>query len=92
MASRQSGIADKATGAAKETVGNVTGNEQWQAEGKAQNLKGNAENEGAKAQNRAEATGEGISGWAKQTWGAITGNDSKEAEGRADRAKSDVKE
>ncbi|KAI8906500.1 hypothetical protein PhCBS80983_g00984 [Powellomyces hirtus] len=91
MASRTSGTADKVAGSAKDTLGSVTGNHSLQAEGKAQNAHGTAEDEAKKGQNRAEATGEGITGWAKQTLGALTGNDQREAEGRADRAKADVK-
>ncbi|KAI9088801.1 hypothetical protein DFS34DRAFT_640124 [Phlyctochytrium arcticum] len=86
------GTGDQYMGSAKETVGNLVGNERLQAEGKAQNAKGVASQEAAKAGNRAEAAGENVGGMGKQVLGAVTGNDSKEAEGRAQRAKADVKD
>jgi len=70
------GRADEFKGSVKETAGNLTGNEQWQAEGKAQQLEGKSEREAAGAKN------EGV-GSLKKGVGKLTGNEQMETEGEA---------
>ncbi|KAJ3050969.1 hypothetical protein HK097_008062 [Rhizophlyctis rosea] len=89
---RASGAQKEFGGNLKETAGNLLGKQDWSHEGRAQKAEGQAEQEAAKAQNRAEANAESLKGKVKQTFGAVTGNDSKECEGRAERAKADVKQ
>ena len=49
------GKGDELRGKAKETVGDATGNEQWQAEGKTDQAKGNAEQSLDKAKKAAQS-------------------------------------
>ncbi|KAJ3001279.1 hypothetical protein HKX48_002973 [Thoreauomyces humboldtii] len=91
MASRTSGNIDQAIGSAKSGLGSAVGNHSLEAEGKAQNAHGVAEDETKKGTNRAEAAGEGIAGKVKSVIGAVTGNQSKQAEGNAQQNKADLK-
>lgn len=81
---KTTGYIDKVLGTSKETVGKLTST-RLQEEGAAQKQKGQAEVNAAKAQKRAEATGDKISGVAKQGAGAITGDASLKNEGRLER-------
>jgi len=70
------GRADEFKGSVKEAAGKALGNEQWQAEGKADQLKGKSERETAGMKN------EGM-GSVKKGVGKLTGNEQMEMEGEA---------
>ncbi len=89
---RIKGAAEEALGNVKQGVGNVTGNEQMQAEGKATELKGEARQEGAKAAERAEGLGEEVGGNIKQGVGKLIGNEQMQAEGTATELKGEARQ
>ncbi len=92
MATKQGGYTDEAVGKVKELGGKVSGNERLEAEGKGQYLKGEAEVETAKAEERAKAKGEKFKGNMKEIGGKILGNEQMEAEGKVERLKGEARE
>jgi uncharacterized protein YjbJ (UPF0337 family) len=74
------GRMDEAKGAVKEGVGKTLGNEQMEAEGKAQRLKAKGARESAGAGNVA-------AGKVKEEVGDLLDNEQMEAEGKAQRLK-----
>lgn len=54
--------ADKFTGKAKETFGKATGNDEMEAEGKAQNTKGKVKESTDNVGDKVRGTGKGLSG------------------------------
>lgn len=83
IAKRGEGIAEQVGGKIKEGVGKVTGSEQMQAEGAAQEAKGEAHEEAAKAGERAQGATEELAGTLKNRAGALIGNEQLQAEGKA---------
>ncbi|ORX92505.1 DNA binding protein [Basidiobolus meristosporus CBS 931.73] len=80
-----------AGGAIKENLGNMMGNEQMQAEGKADRASADAEYKGAQAQGYAQGAGEKIKGNIKDTVGGALGNEQMQAEGKAGATKGDAR-
>ncbi len=89
---RIEGALEEAGGNIKQGVGNLIGNEQMQAEGKATELKGEARQEAAKASERAEGALEEAGGNIKQGVGNLIGNEQMEAEGKATEIKGEVRQ
>lgn len=88
---RLKGMADEAMGNVKQGVGDLTDNERLQAEGKAQELKGEARQEAAKAAERAEGAMEELGGNIKQGVGRLIDNEQMEAEGKAQELKGEAR-
>jgi len=82
-ADRGEGVAEKLGGKIKHGVGKLIGNEQMQAEGKAQELKGEAREETAKAGERVKGKVEEVAGAVKNRVGAAIDNEQMQAEGKA---------
>ena len=74
------GRTDEFKGSVKETAGKALGNEQWQAEGKADKLKGKSEREAAGMKDTAV-------GAVKSGAGRALGNEQMQVEGEAQRVK-----
>lgn len=74
------GRADEIKGSLKEAAGNLTGNEQMQAEGRADRAAGKAEREAAGARDT-------LAGNVKKGAGDLLGNEQMQAEGEAQRLK-----
>ena len=74
------GRTDEVKGSVKETAGKMLGNEQWQAEGKADKLKGKSEREMAGMKDSAV-------GSMKKAAGHVMGNEQMRAEGEAQHLK-----
>jgi uncharacterized protein YjbJ (UPF0337 family) len=89
---RIKGAAEEALGNVKQGVGNLIGNEQMQAEGKATELKGEARQEGAKAAERGEGLLEEVGGNIKQGVGNLIGNEQMQAEGKATELKGEARQ
>ncbi len=89
---RAKGAAEEVGGNVKQGVGNLIGNEQMQAEGKATELKGEARQEGAKASERAEGAAEEVGGNIKQSVGNLIGNEQMQAEGKATELKGEARQ
>jgi len=89
--SRMEAKKDQYVGGAKETTGKVIGNEQWQAEGKAQKAKGEATEAAIKAKERTKGTGEQVKGGLKEGAGTVLGNEQMKYEGKAERKKGEIR-
>lgn len=74
----------EATGGLKEAAGKVTGNEQQEAEGR-------AEAEAARVRREGSAVRDDVTGSIKQGVGKVTGDRDLEAEGAWDKTKADIK-
>ncbi|CAG8562326.1 4397_t:CDS:2 [Ambispora leptoticha] len=73
------------TGAAKEKVGTVLGNERMQAEGKVEKLQGESEYNAAQFKGQTQGVKDNVKGHAKDAIGGITGNQQMQAEGKLDK-------
>lgn len=89
---RAKGKFDEIVGSAKGKVGDWTDNEQLQAEGKAQELKGEGQQETAKAVGQAKGAGEELMGNLKQGLGNLTDNERMQAEGKADELQGEARQ
>jgi uncharacterized protein YjbJ (UPF0337 family) len=74
---------DEAKGQVKETVGDVTGNEEMEREGRAEKTAAKVEREAKGAKDQAE-------GKVKETVGELTDDEETEAEGRLQQQKGDM--
>ena len=74
---------DETKGNIKEGVGKVIGNEQMQAEGR-------AEHDSAKAQREMKGAGNQLKGSVEEGLGKVTGDDEMRARGTADQIKGDA--
>ena len=74
---------DEMKGNIKEGVGKLTGNEEMQAEGR-------AEKDAAKAKREIKGTAESVKGSVEEGLGKVTGDDETRARGMADRIKGDT--
>ena len=83
--------ANQAAGSVKETVGKTIGNEQMEAEGKAKNAKGHAQEAKVDAERTAGAYVDKTVGATKETVGSAIGNKTMEAEGKARKLEGDAK-
>jgi uncharacterized protein YjbJ (UPF0337 family) len=80
---RVAGKTEQIGGKIKGAVGSLIGSEQMQAEGKAQELKGEAKQEVAKAAERIKGKVEELSGKAKEIVGAMVDSEQMKLEGKA---------
>jgi len=80
---RIEGAAEELGGKIKGAVGNLIGNEQMEAEGKATELKGEAKQEAAKAAERGKGAVQEVGGALKKGVGSAIDNEQMEAEGKA---------
>jgi uncharacterized protein YjbJ (UPF0337 family) len=76
---------DETVGNVKETIGDLTGNEDLQREGQAQS-------DVAKLQRETEGAVDKTVGKAQETWGDITGDEETEMEGKARQMEGSVKQ
>lgn len=79
---RTEGAVEQIGGKIKGTVGKLIDNEQMEAEGKLQELKGRSKEESAKAGERAKGKVEEIAGSVKKGIGKAIDNEQMEAEGK----------
>jgi uncharacterized protein YjbJ (UPF0337 family) len=86
---RAKGKLDEVVGNVKQGLGNLTGNERLEAEGRAQELGGEGRQEFAKGVGTAKGMAEDAKGNIKQGLGNLTGNERLEAEGTADELKGE---
>jgi uncharacterized protein YjbJ (UPF0337 family) len=84
---RAKGVAEEMGGKIKKAAGKVLDNERLEAEGRAQELKGEARQEAAKGVERAKGSVEQAAGAVKAGIGRAVGNPSLEADGEGDRLK-----
>jgi uncharacterized protein YjbJ (UPF0337 family) len=89
---RIKGKAEEIKGHIKHGVGSLTGNEQMEAEGHAEEAAGEARQEAAKAAERVKAAGEQLKGKIKGAAGDFIDNEQMEAEGRAEELKGRARE
>jgi uncharacterized protein YjbJ (UPF0337 family) len=89
---RAGGMKDELVGNIKQGVGNLTGNEQMQAEGQAHETQGEARQEAAKTVGTARGMGEEAKGNVKQTTGDLLGNEQMQAEGNVDELKGETRQ
>jgi uncharacterized protein YjbJ (UPF0337 family) len=87
---RTKGMAEQAAGKIAHAIGKVIGNEELQAKGKAEELKGDAREEGAKIAGRVKATAEEAGGAVEKAASAITGSEKMDMEGAAHELKGKV--
>jgi uncharacterized protein YjbJ (UPF0337 family) len=88
---RAKGIAEEVGGKLKKAAGKVLDNKRLEAEGRAQELKGEARQEAAKGVARAQGAVEQASGAVKRGVGAAIGSERLEAEGEVDRLKGEAR-
>jgi uncharacterized protein YjbJ (UPF0337 family) len=86
------GTAEELKGNVKRAVGDAIGNQQMEAEGEAERLKGQGRQEGAKASERVKGTGEELKGNIKSAFGDIVDDPQLEAEGEAERLKGQARQ
>lgn len=86
---RAKGKLDEVVGNVKQGLGDLTGNEQMQAEGRAQELGGESRQDVAKGVGTAKGMAEEAKGNIKQGLGNLTGNEQMQAEGKADELKGE---
>ena len=91
-ANRGEGMAEQVGGKIKQGIGKVIGNEQMEAEGKAQELKGEAREEAAKAGERTKGKVEEVTGAIKNRVGAAIDNEQMQAEGKARELKGEARQ
>ncbi|MFL5800787.1 MAG: CsbD family protein, partial [Roseiflexaceae bacterium] len=73
-------------------LGDVIDNEQMEAEGEAERLKGQARQDAAKTSERARGAGEELKGNLKKGVGDVIDNEQMEAEGEAERLKGQARQ
>ncbi len=89
---RAKGKMQEIGGSIKEGFGDMVGNEQMEAEGKASKLEGEGRQEGAKAVGQVKGAAEEAGGNLKQGLGSLIGNEQMEAEGKADELKGEARQ
>ena len=89
---RIKGKADEIKGHIKHGVGSLTGNEQMEAEGHAEEAAGVARQDAAKAAERIKGGGEELKGKVKGAAGDLIDNEQMEAEGRAEELKGQARQ
>jgi uncharacterized protein YjbJ (UPF0337 family) len=89
---RGEGKAAEVGGAIKKNVGKVIGNEQMEAEGAAKEMKGEAQQESAKAGARTQGAFEKATGAIKNRVGQVIDNEQMAAEGKARELKGEARE
>ena len=86
------GAANEAMGNLKQGVGDLTDNERLQAEGRAQELKGEGQQRAAEAAQHAEGVLDETSGNIKQGIGKAFDDEQLQAEGKAQELKGEAKQ
>lgn len=86
---RAKGKMDEIAGNVKQGIGNLTGNERMEAEGRAQELGGESRQDAAKTVGTAKGMAEEAKGNLKQGLGDLLDNEQMQAEGRADELKGE---
>jgi uncharacterized protein YjbJ (UPF0337 family) len=89
---RAAGAVNEAGGAIKKGVGKLIGNEQMEAEGRATELKGEAQQGAAKSAERVKGSLEEAGGAIKKGVGKLIGNEQMEAEGKAKELKGEARQ
>jgi uncharacterized protein YjbJ (UPF0337 family) len=89
---RGEGAAEELGGKIKGAVGKLVGNEQMEAEGKVQELKGEGKQEAAKAGERTKGKVEEVVGAVKNRVGAVVGDEELQAEGRVGELKGEARQ
>lgn len=89
---RVQGAAQELGGNIKKNVGNAIGNRSMEADGKRQEVEGQARQETAKAAERARGAGQEAKGSVKKTVGQLIGNEQMEAEGEADKLTGEARQ
>ncbi|KAJ6535153.1 hypothetical protein B0H19DRAFT_1185141 [Mycena capillaripes] len=90
-ASQTNGQINSVVGTAKEVVGNMTGMQSMQNNGKEQHMKGEAEQKTAQAQEYGSGMLDRATGAVKQAVGAVTGDSTQEATGKMQNAAGQAK-
>ncbi len=75
---------DEIKGKVKQSVGSLTGNDEMEREGQAEETR-------AKVERETEGAADQTVGKAQETWGEVTDDEETEAEGRARQVEGDVK-
>ena len=86
---RGKGKMDELVGNVKQGIGNLTGNERMEAEGRAQELGGESRQHVAKGVGHTKGMAEEAKGSLKEGFGNLTGNERMQAEGEADQLKGE---
>lgn len=86
---RAKGKLDEVVGNVKQGLGNLTGNERLEAEGRAQELGGESRQDFAKGVGTAKGMAEEAKGNLKQGLGDLFDNEQMQAEGKADELKGE---
>lgn len=86
---RAKGKLDEVVGNVKQGLGNLTGNERLEAEGRAQELGGESRQDVAKTVGTAKGVAEEAKGNVKQGLGNLFDNEQMQAEGKADELKGE---
>jgi len=68
-------------GTINETIGNLTGSQDWQQSGRSEHAKGEAEYNAARAQGYVEGASDRVTGKKDAVVGAVTGDKSQQAQG-----------
>ncbi len=89
---RAGGMADQFAGKVKQGVGSLTGNEQVEAEGRAQELRGESRQETAETVGTARGMGEEAKGNIKQGAGNLLDNEQMQAEGQVEELKGKARQ
>ena len=89
---RGEGAAEELGGKIKKVAGQVLGNEQMEAEGRAKEAAGEAKQEGAKAAGRAEGKIEELAGAVKNRVGQVIDNEQMAAEGKVKELEGEAKQ
>ena len=89
---RMKGKADEIVGNIKQGAGDMVGNERLEAEGKAQELGGEARQETAKAVGQAKGAAEEAKGNLKQGLGNLTDDERLQAEGKVDELQGEARQ
>src|SRR5436853_7131194 len=86
------GTAEELKGKVKRGVGDALDNEQMEAEGEADRLKGQGRQDAAKSSERLKGAGEEVKGGFKRAVGDLADDPQTEAEGRAEQLKGQARE
>lgn len=92
MGNRIKGAAEELGGKAKESLGNLTDNERLRQEGLADQDRGRARQDVAKAEQQVKGGFEKAGGRAQGAVGAVTGDESKQAEGKLGELKGEIRQ
>ncbi len=88
---RTKGKLEEVGGSIKETVGEWTGNERMEAEGRGRKFEGQDRQEFAKGVGQLKGAAEGVKGNIKEGFGKLTGDDRTRVEGEADELKGEAR-